>query len=112
MSKRWTGEARAHRSTATNRGRYSSGFLGERPNVVDELPDVLVLGAVAFRRHILSLAIPDNVEQFAVGAIFQGVRLSKVGYFLNIRRHVALAITVFAMTHCAVIAIELLGVCV
>src|SRR5208282_5955403 len=84
-------------------------LLRQRADVVHHVPDVVILGAVAFGRHVVALALADDVEKFAVGAIFQGVRIGEVGDVFHIRRHVALAVAVFSMAHRAVVAIQLFG---
>src|SRR5260370_24582289 len=84
-------------------------LLLERADVVHHVPDVFILGTIAFRGHVVALAIPGGVEEFAVGAVFQRVRIGEIGDVLIVRRHVALAVAVFSMTHRAVVAIHRLA---
>src|SRR5713226_194124 len=84
-------------------------LLLERADVVHHVPDVFILGTIAFRGHVVALAIPGDVEEFAVGAVFQRVRIGEIGDVFIVRRHVALAVAVFSMAHRAVVAVHLLA---
>src|SRR5260370_31169545 len=84
-------------------------LLLERADGVHHVPDVLMLGTIAFRGHVVALAMPRDVEEFAVGAVFQRVRIGEIGDVLIVRRHVPLAVAVFSMTHRAVVAVHLLA---
>src|SRR5258708_17529379 len=52
---------------------------------------------------------PRDIEEFAVGAVFQGLRIGEIGDVLDVRRHVTLAVAIFSMTHSAVVAVQLLA---
>jgi hypothetical protein len=58
-------------------------LLRQRPNVVHQVPHVVVFGAVAFWRHF-ALAMANHVEEFAVGAVFQRVGIGEIRDVLNV----------------------------
>src|SRR5208337_4683429 len=78
---------------------------GQGPDVVDQIPEFPGLGATAFGRHVV-VAVLDDVEEFAVGAVFEKRRIGEVGD-LQILGNIGFAVSGCAMTRSAVVAVDL-----
>ena len=85
-------------------------FLEKERTQDDHIPEIVGLGAVAFAGH-LALAVLDDVEDLAVGEVFEG---GGVGVVLEGELHVgddiAFAVAVGSVTHGAVVSVDLFGV--
>src|SRR5208337_4225762 len=82
---------------------------GQGSDVVDQVPEFPGPGATAFRRHVV-VAVLDDIEEFAVGAVFEKRRIGEVGGLdLQIFGNIAFAVAGRAMTRSAVVAVDLLA---
>src|SRR5207302_6471466 len=84
-------------------------LVREGAHVVHHVPDRLILHAIAFGRHLI-FALLDDVEQFAVAAVLQGRGIGFIVHAqLHVNGHIALAVSLFAVTHGAVVAVLFLA---
>src|SRR5581483_7823868 len=104
-----SGQAPRSRSQRSGLRFRLAVLLCERPHVVDQVPILFRLDARPFGGHLV-MAILDDVEDFAVGTVFQSCRIGKVrGLQLHFFCGLALAVAVLAVTHLAIERPPLLG---